>query len=298
MGTRDWARAGRKLATFEDPNYGLRQCAQPGCTEMVKGDRCRRHTRTISSAIAAYHDAHPAASQGTKLSRRATLRHLDDFLDGGSVPNVDWVDLEALHPFRGARNVSPRTWTKQLGTVRHFFRFCLDNEWILRNWADKVKMPRNLKPAAREPYEPNEMVRIIAACYAIGRGRALCFCCCGTPRFASRTWRHWRGTASEMVRYSSAQLRMASRFVCPCTPICRLPLMLCHCRAALIIPIAHTLFGAAMAARGQLCATARRTLAAVFAASGVAGACSHRFRHTLATQILEMGGTFEEAPIF
>lgn len=33
-----------------------------------------------------------------------------------------------------------------------------------------------------------------------------------------------------------------------------------------------------------------RTVAAVFKASNVAGACSHRFRHTIATEILEMGG--------
>ena len=40
---------------------------------------------------------------------------------------------------------------------------------------------------------------------------------------------------------------------------------------------------------------ATRTVSAVFKASGVAGACSHRFRHTIATEILELGGTFEEA---
>ena len=34
---------------------------------------------------------------------------------------------------------------------------------------------------------------------------------------------------------------------------------------------------------------------AVYKASGVADACSHRFRHTLATEVLEMGGTFGEA---
>ena len=38
-----------------------------------------------------------------------------------------------------------------------------------------------------------------------------------------------------------------------------------------------------------------RTMATVFDASGVPGACSHRFRHTLATEVLEMGGTIEEA---
>ena len=38
-----------------------------------------------------------------------------------------------------------------------------------------------------------------------------------------------------------------------------------------------------------------RTMATVYAASGVPGACSHRFRHTLATEVLELGGTIEEA---
>ena len=40
---------------------------------------------------------------------------------------------------------------------------------------------------------------------------------------------------------------------------------------------------------------ATRTLGAVYSLSGVPGACSHRFRHTLATEVLELGGTFEEA---
>jgi len=40
---------------------------------------------------------------------------------------------------------------------------------------------------------------------------------------------------------------------------------------------------------------ATRTLRAVFKASGVPGACAHRFRHTLATEILERGGSIEDA---
>jgi len=41
--------------------------------------------------------------------------------------------------------------------------------------------------------------------------------------------------------------------------------------------------------------TASRTLEVVFRASGVAGACSHRFRHTLTMEVLELGGTIEDA---
>lgn len=40
---------------------------------------------------------------------------------------------------------------------------------------------------------------------------------------------------------------------------------------------------------------ATRTMAAVFEKSGVPGAHAHRFRHTLATEILVAGGTLEDA---
>ena len=39
---------------------------------------------------------------------------------------------------------------------------------------------------------------------------------------------------------------------------------------------------------------AERTLAAVFKKSGVKNAHAHRYRHTLATRLLEQGATFEQ----
>ena|ERR1035437_8952401 len=55
------------------------------------------------------------------------------------------------------------------------------------------------------------------------------------------------------------------------------------------------LFWSGHGSRRAFITVAGRSVAAVFQASGVAGACSHRFRHTLATEVLEMGGTFAEA---
>src|SRR5215472_11921428 len=170
LDTRDWARATRKLGLIEDPRSSLRECAQPGCDELVERGRCPRHSRGISNAIASYHEAHQDAADGTRQSRRRTLAHLEEFVTGRGLCTVDHIDLETLNAFRSSRAVSGRTWTKELGTIRHFFRYCLDNEWILRNWAEKVPMPKNLKPADREPYEPQEVARIIAACDQMGRG--------------------------------------------------------------------------------------------------------------------------------
>lgn len=170
MDTHDWARAVRKLAAIEDPNYGLRPCAQPGCSELVEGGRCERHIREVSRAIGAYHDAHQDVGEGTRRNRRRLLRVFQDFAVLHGLQHVHQIELEHLTSFRGVRKISPRTWTKELEILRHFFRFCLDNEWAYRNWAAKVPMPKNLKPAEREPYTPNEVTKIIAACDGIGRG--------------------------------------------------------------------------------------------------------------------------------
>jgi site-specific recombinase XerD len=117
-----------------------------------------------------YHDRFRDASDATKQNRKATLSFFGDFLSGCRVATVDQVDLESFNGFRLTRRVSPGTWGKELGILRHFFRFCLDNEWILKSWADRVPMPKNLPPAEREPYEPNEVAKILAACDAIGSG--------------------------------------------------------------------------------------------------------------------------------
>jgi hypothetical protein len=98
------------------------------------------------------------------------LKAFQGFAASRGFQTIDQVDLEALNAFRSVRTVCARTWTKELGTIRHFFRHCLDNEWIFRNWADKVPMPKNLPPAEREPYSPNEIAKIIAACAVVGRG--------------------------------------------------------------------------------------------------------------------------------
>jgi site-specific recombinase XerD len=71
---------------------------------------------------------------------------LEEFTTKLALKAVDEIDLETLNSFRSIRSVSARTWTKEFGTVQHFFRFCLDNEWIYRSWAAKVAMPK--KPEA------------------------------------------------------------------------------------------------------------------------------------------------------
>ena len=210
------------------------------------------------------------------------------------------MDLEALNAFRSARTVNSRTWTKELGTVRHFFRFCLDNEWILRNWAEKVQMPKNLKPADREPYEPNEVAKIIAVCDAIGRGPY--------ERLRARAMVLLLGyTAlriSDVATLRKNRVRNGEIFVRTAKnskPV-RLPVPADLQKALDVLPLPRGtndpecpyVFWSGHGGTQAVIRGARRTLEAVYSKSGVEGACSHRFRHTLATEALEMGATFEE----
>jgi integrase len=73
-------------------------------------------------------------------------------------------------------------------------------------------------------------------------------------------------------------------------------------RALEVLPVPHGAqvdcryyFWGGIASRDEYIKTVCRTLKAVFRKSGLKGASSHRFRHTLATEILVNGGSIEDA---
>ena len=301
METRDWARATRNLVKFEDPTYGLVRCIQPGCMELVNSGRCERHTRTIGRAIAAYHDAHQDVSEGTRRNRRRVLRVFEHFIAGRALKNCDEIELEHLIALRSVRTISPRTWTKELEILRHFFRFCLDNDWIARNWAERVPMPKNLKPAPREPYQPNEVASMIAACDTFGRGPY--------ERLRARATilllRYTALRISDVALLERNRIRNGEILIRTTKngkPV-RLPVHPDLQAALDVLPLPRGgnspdcpyFFWSGHGTRLAAIRDVTRTIETVFRASGVPGACSHRFRHTLATEILEMGGTLEEA---
>lgn len=301
LDTRDWARAGRKLAALEDPSYGLRSCAQPGCFEMVDGGRCKRHLRTVKAAVVAFHDAHQDVAESTKRNYKRELRLLEDFIAVRGISSIDQIDLATLNAFRTSRVISARTWVKELSTIRSFFRYCFDNEWIFRNWADKVQMPKNLKPAEREPYQPAEVARIIAACDQIGRA--------SYERLRARAMvlllRYTALRISDVSTLERDRVRDGEIFVRTTKngKLVRLPVPGDLQTALDVLPAPRGaegkecpyFFWSGRGTRETMHREATRTLGVVFEASGVQGACSHRFRHTLATEVLDLGGTFEEA---
>ncbi len=301
MDTRDWARAMRNLGKIEDPTHGMRPCHQPGCQALVESGRCLRHVRTVAAAIAAYHQANQDVRPETDRHRRRSLRILEAFLGERGIATVDAIGLEDLNAFRDGRKVGARTWIKELTNIRHFLRFCVRNEWVLRNWAEMVQMPRGLPPAKREPYEPNEVARIIAACDQIGRGPY--------ERLRARAMvlllRYTAMRISDVATLRRDRIRNGEIFIraikngkavkLPVPPELQAALdVLPRPRGAPDSECPY-FFWSGNGAALTVTRDAKRTMETVYEASGVAAACSHRFRHTLATEVLEMGGSFEEA---
>jgi integrase/recombinase XerD len=170
--TCNWQRALRLVEQLERPNTersDLMPCEQQGCNVRVPSDRCEKHRRTVSQAIEAYFKANPDIAHGTLRNYRRTLTFFEAYLSNFNLVGVHEINRERIGGFRSSRKIAATTWTKELEIIRGFFRYCVESEWINKSPAAAVKMPKNIKPADKEPYTTNEIIKIIAACDVIGQ---------------------------------------------------------------------------------------------------------------------------------
>ena len=282
--TRDWGRAGRKLAEMENP--------QPLVPEPEPA-------KMLADAIAAFLEANKDRAHGTMRNDRRILRHLERIGAAHRVPALDAITLEFLDEYRAERPISSSTWTKELQVLRHFLGFCHDRGWVAENAAKRVRTPR-VKPNPKDPYTSEEIVRILAACDRIGAG----------------TYERLRARAMVLLlRYTALRVsdiatlqrtRIRDGYIHLHTmktgqPV-RLPVPPDLSFAIENLPVPRGTMGDSKhffwSGNGTTRAVIRdvtRTLARVFELSGVPGAHAHRFRHTLATEILLAGGSVEDA---
>lgn len=279
--TRDWARAVKKLA-------GL--AASEGKPE-----------KPVDAAVKAFLEGHSDLARSTTRKYTRVLGHLQDLARREGINSLADFGLEALDRYRAARDICLLTWTKELHILRHFFGWCAERRWIEVNPAKQIRMPKNVRPAEVQPYSKADVVKILSACEAIGRSpyerlraRAMVL----LMRYAGLRISDVTTLRKDRVRDGRIYLHTLKNG----KPV-RLPLH-SEVRAALELlpePRRHAAGceyffwsgneGSAPAAiRG-----ASRTLRAVFKKSGVVGAHAHRFRHTLAVEVLVNGGTAEDA---
>ena len=193
-----------------------------------------------------------------------------------------------------------------------FFNYCVSRKWISTNPAKELKAPRNLKPNEIVPYTLLEESKILAACDQIGGGKY-----------------HRSGARYEQLR-ARAMIMLHRHTALRVSDVCtfrkdavswdeesktwRVLVRTQKSGEPVYLPIPESLklaldalplprntardcpyyFWNAQTSRRAVVGIAERTLAAVFKKSGVKDAHSHRFRHTLATRLLERRATFEE----
>lgn len=278
--TRDLQRAARRLTEIEDGTSG-------------------RPRKPVSDAVEAFHAQHQGDRPETKRKYRRILGFLIEFCAQQQIHYIDRLRVEHMDRYALWRNKQNWTWIKEIELLRQFFEFCRDREWTTKNPARSLKRPILREANDVVPYAAKEIIQIIAACDQIGRSsyerrraRAMVL----LMRYAGRrisdvvtlSRDHIKGTRLEKRAVKNHRLIRVE-----------LPAVVLQALEMLPQPKAaaqgnRRFFSKDSGVLRSDVKGAWRTLAAVFERSGVKRAHPHRFRHTLASELLGKGGTFEE----
>ncbi len=276
--TRSLDKAYRKLAAIERPDY--------------------REPKLIKDAIEAFKSSKEDVGHGTKRNHRRTLDNLLRITKSVGITRLDDVEIETIDLFRTKRPISAITWVKELAILRNFFGFCVSRKWMDSNPAKEVKAP-TVKPKPKEPYRQEEVLRIISACDQLGkcryeraRARAMVL----LLRYTGLRVSDVATLARDRVRDGRIYLHTMKNGKPIFLPI---PTVVSNVLEALPEPKGtngHSkyLFWSGNGTTRAFIRGVTRTLARVFKLSEVEGAHAHRFRHTLATALLEKGWTTED----
>jgi site-specific recombinase XerD len=275
--------------------------ARTRAAKLEEGTAEGKPAKAFSEAVDAYIESKSKDIRKTTLDRYGrALRPLVAFAEQRGVETVDAFGLEDLDAFKSQRQVGLLTWSKELESIRQFFRFCLARKWCSENVAAQMKGPKSPQPKPRQPYTAQEITRILFAAETFGkckyerlRAKAMLLLmrCYGFRIGDVATLRRDRVNGERIFLYASKNGNpvWAPMFADVKAALDALPLP----QGAR--PDCPFYFWSGLGSADEHTNTVRRTLNAVFRKSGVEGAHAHRFRHTLAVEILMKGGTIEDA---
>jgi integrase len=183
--------------------------------------------------------------------------------------------------------------------LRQFFSFCIDREWTTKNPAKALKPPRLIEANNVVPFTQEEIVRILAACDQIGRGsyerlraraRALLMRFAGLRISDVETLSrdHIKGTLLEKHAVKNHRLLRVELPPVVLEALDRLP----HPKGA--AQDCRLFFSGENGTLRSVLKGAERAMAAVFKRSGVDHAHCHRFRHTLASELMAKGVSIQD----
>lgn len=282
--TRDMARARKRAVLLESPDGP----AYKPIADAVKAFLENCHSKGLAT--------------GSVRKYKNALDKLTDFCGTEQIDSLGDLTAEKLDQFRAGRAISHVTSSKELELLRVFFKFCFNRSWIKENPAGKIELPRNVKPNDVVPYTPAELTAILMACDRIGkrqyerlRARAMIL----TFRYTALRIGDVAFLARDRISRDGPRWRIFLRTEKSGQPVFLpvppdLKAALDNVPAPMTNAESRYFFwngtGKPETHKGHM----HRLLKSIFTASGVKGAHPHRFRHTLATELLGRGATFEE----
>lgn len=234
---------------------------------------------------------------------RNSLNHLVKFTERKKIQMISELKVIHLDKFRSERSLSPVTAQKELEVLRQFCGYCADRDLCKDNVAKKIKSARNLEPNDDEPYTQEEVQRIIAATAEFGRNdyerrraRAMVL----TIRFTALRISDVAVLKRDRISMQDGRWVIFIRTTKNNKPVfLPVPRQMKDALDAVPAPRRSThgcpyFFWNGTSKERTAVGVVEECLAAVFKKSGVLDAHAHRFRHTLATELLGEGATFEE----
>ena len=278
--------------------------------------------RTISQAIERFLATHGEIDQqgifrgdseyATYRKYRSSLRFLSAYCAEHGIVSLSDDMTDALEGYRRGRRIGAVTWKTERQALVTFFGFCVKRKWLTTNPAKDLTAPRNLKPNEVVPYTILEESLILSACEQFGGGK---------DNRSGAGYEQLRARAMVMLlRHTAlrisdvAALRKDAVSWDPEKATWRVRIRTQKTGEPVHLPMPETLkialdalptprnaaqdcpyfFWNGVTSRRAVVGIAERTLEAVFKKSGVKDAHAHRYRHTLATRLLEQGATFEQ----
>ncbi|MBI3896085.1 MAG: tyrosine-type recombinase/integrase [Acidobacteria bacterium] len=260
-----------------------------------------RTSKTVAEAIAAW-DSYLVSQklrESTLTKYRRLLAQFSEWCAAEGYVALRQVTVEELDAFRAFRpKIAATTSVKELQTFRGFFAFCRDRKWCDENPAKRIKTPK-VPDNKIVPYTREEVSAIMAGCDEIGqqpyervRARAMLL-----------VMRHTGLRISDVLFLRKDQVRdgVVQLFTKKTGGHVLLPVPR-ELRDALdALPLPHGakretgyFFWNGHSKPKAILNNSERLLLSVFNKSGVRDAHAHRFRHTLATDLLGRGASEQD----
>jgi site-specific recombinase XerD len=279
--TRSWTLAQTRLAEYES---GQRTTHKPEHKAPLLKD-------AVETFLADCRARNLAASTVNRYKN--PLDRLAAFFDGRRVFSVT---LAMLTEMRNGQTAAANTSKNEITTLRTFFRFCEDREWIAKNPASRLKAPKP-DQLPTMPFDPKEIDRILEQCDLIPDSRGL------LERKRTRDKAKalvlvllYSGLRiSDAVKLERTKLdintgRLLIRMMKTKVPLyVTLPPVALAALKALPDDSPHFFWNGKSKLSGAI-RTGTRTIEHLMERANVEGGHAHRFRDTFAVELLQHGG--------